>query len=279
MQAELGIAGKIRSFRPAYVIAFDAEGEKLHRVNAIDSRQRVHRMMETLAPLAWNKIEAYDKKDGLLFEHKRSVHDEAAPGALEELAGMSTTDRGVSSLASLVSVFAARDAQLLTALTTAQRLVIAESRDSAKPLTDAMLRLVDVAMNRLGLHEKQYEHAIALNHDMTIDLAAARAQITATNVIAEATASGEDDDELTSEGAFRDFLHAIGVGRRRPAPDAPPSSPPSNPAREATPRPEPAAEPAAAPAPAPSSRPRDKTRDRWQGRNKNGANGRPPARG
>lgn len=188
-----GIAHSLKTYRPHYIKAFGDDDTELYRVNNPEIRNRVQKVMNALEGIPWGRVEMFDKKDGLLFTYKRNPSvDDPPAGELENLTpGFASTDRGIAALAGVAQVMSA-------AMHNSMKLVITEMRETTKPLTDSLLRIIDVTMNRLTLHEKQYEHALAANHRLNMENAKVSAALVRASQPAESIDEDDDLDRLAA---------------------------------------------------------------------------------
>jgi hypothetical protein len=157
------LSTKLRAARPAYLMVHvtDAD-EPPTKITCPDIRAWRNRVLQTLADLAWERVELYDKKGGLLAKHDRGPEDEPATGDLESLPAPRSSDAGV----------VATNAYLQLMLK-AQDLALTRHMAVLGPMFDTLFKILDVSMRRLELHEKQYEHALKINATLSQDLARA----------------------------------------------------------------------------------------------------------
>lgn len=180
------LVGKLREHRPDHLVVFCADDEEPTRINCLTVRNWAQRALKTLAELRWERLELRDKKGGLLIKHERGPDDDPPPTELEGLA----PTREVSSATGF-----------LTLVLKAQDLVLQRHNATIQPVIDVLFKLVDVSMKRLDLSEKQYEHALKVNGQLTNDLMRAHA--------AAARGNAAEEEESLSGGMVESLLPAI----------------------------------------------------------------------
>ncbi|MGN6111192.1 MAG: hypothetical protein ACTHU0_39200 [Kofleriaceae bacterium] len=169
------LVGKLREHRPDHLVVFCADDDEPTRINCLTVRNWAQRVMKTLAELRWDRLELRDKKGGLLVKHERGPEDDPPPTELEGLA----PTREVSSATGFLSL-----------VLKAQDLVLQRHNATIQPVIDVLFKLVDVSMRRLDLSEKQYEHALKVNGQLTNDLMRAHAAAARGNAAEEESLSG-----------------------------------------------------------------------------------------
>lgn len=154
----------MRMHKPSIVVAYDQEGGEIAKINVLDVRHKWARVIESLEGLDWAKCALQDKKGGHLAVHMRTADDRDPATELETLMPSKST----AEVSAMVSI-----------MLRAQEMVLIRHERSQQPLLDAHVRMLDAAMRRLDLLERQYEHAMSLNHQLSQDLVAAQLSITA----------------------------------------------------------------------------------------------------
>src|SRR3972149_1612074 len=157
-----GLYEQLKEHKPAKLLAVDVDGEEV-RINVPDVRQKHARVMQAPKEIAWVRVALLDKKDGLLLRHQRCADDRDQPaGELEDIGPQTRTTAELSGLVSI--------------MLRAQEAVLIRHQQAMQQVLDAQQKLVDATMRRLDLQEKQYEHAMHLNHSLSSDLVSAQLQ-------------------------------------------------------------------------------------------------------
>lgn len=121
-----------------------------------DVRKKWERTMNVIRELAWTRVEAVDKKGGLLFVHKRGPHDENAAGDVEDI-GFGPASAGR----------AAEVGQLLAVtshwLLRAQDVAVARHVEATQQANDMVTRMVESTNARLERFNEQYEETLEMN--------------------------------------------------------------------------------------------------------------------
>jgi len=181
-----GLYEQLREHKPAWLVAVDGDGDEV-KINVPDVRNKHARVMTALREIAWVRCDLFDKKGGLLYRHQRNADDRDAPaGEVEDL----PVSRSAAELAGLVNI-----------MLRAQETVLIRHGQAMQQVLDAQQKLVDATMRRLDLQEKQYEHAMALNHSLSSDLVSAQLQqlqLVAPQVDEDGNARPESDRAMAS---------------------------------------------------------------------------------
>jgi len=184
------LVGKLRQLRPEYLlVTTDNTDEPAVRINLPNIRQRFQRALDTLNELPWQRIELYDKKNGLLATHTRTAADEQAATELETL----TPSRGSSETAAMLGL-----------MLKAQDTVLSKYVAILHPMFEAQFKIINVAFARLERLEEQNKRTARDNAKMTHDLATAAARLTAV-----ASGGDEGDDDSVSGSALAPMLPAM----------------------------------------------------------------------
>jgi hypothetical protein len=147
---------KLKQYRPSVLVAHDQDDEQL-RINVPDVRKKWERVLGALDEVNWVRVDMLDKKGGHLHRHMRSI-DDTAPTELDELV------RGSN------SAIAPQLAPLVQIMLKAQEVAVSRHQQGQQQLLDATYKMIETISRRLDLQEKQYEHALQLNHSLSVEL-------------------------------------------------------------------------------------------------------------
>lgn len=147
---------KLRQHRPAIVIAYDQDDEAT-TIHVPDVRKKWERVMGALDDLHWMRIDMQNKKGGHLHRHMRTVDDTSA----QELDTLASNSQ---------ATIAPQLAPLVTIMLRAQEVAVSRHQQGTQQLLDAVHKMLESFSRRLDLQERQYEHAMAMNHQLTTEL-------------------------------------------------------------------------------------------------------------
>lgn len=183
-----GLIEELKTHKPAKVVAWGEDGEIIARINVPDVHNRHARVIAALDGIDWIACDLLDKKDGLLFRHKRNADDRAPAGHLEEL----PSTRNVAELQGYVAIF-------LRAVDG----VLSRYERGLQNVLDVQRSLVEHATRRLEASEARLAREMSLNHQLSGELLAA--QIGAQLQLGE----GEDGEQTQAGTALGNLVPLI----------------------------------------------------------------------
>jgi hypothetical protein len=197
----------LKFHKPWIVVAFDADGEELAKINVPDVRNKWARVLESLEGLEWAKCQLCDKKGGHLGFHHRTSDDRDPATELETL---------------MPSKFTAETSAMVNIMLRAQDMALQRHERALEPLLNAHTRILDQSMKRLELIEKQYEHALSLNHHLSQELVNAQLALSSGPDVADED-DGKSKSQKAAEEAAGQFIPGIIGAMLEPKPkkDAP----------------------------------------------------------
>ncbi len=199
-----GLLEKLREQKPSVVIALDENGDQLVKMNVPDVRNRHARVLEGLADVEWVKVQLLDKKGGHLAMHVRNSDDREPATELETIGA----SRSVGETSGMLSL-----------MLRAQEMVLVRHERSMQQVMEANGKLLDSAMKRLDLLERQYEHAMALNHALSSDLVQSQLQLVAPTEVDED--GNRSQSQITADAAAAAFLPRLAQAMFAGKPAAP----------------------------------------------------------
>lgn len=222
-----GLYEHLKEQKPAVVMAYDGDGAET-KINVSDVRNKHSRVMIALREIAWVRCDLLDKKGGLLYRHQRNADDRDMPaGEIEDL----PPTRAMAEVAGLVNI-----------MLRAQEMVLARHQQTTAGKDEALMRIVESAMSRLELQERQLEHAMRLNHQLSADLV--NAQLAQLQLAAAPMVDGDGNPRPRSDRALDALMPGIlkaafqkpeakptpkNGAATKPKPDPAPRQPPSAP--------------------------------------------------
>jgi hypothetical protein len=140
------------------LVHVDGEDEP-RRIPVPDVRRRWERVMAVVGELQWTKVEAQDKKGGLLFLHRRGPADEEPAMDLEDIGNGIAPNSLAGVLAQVLKVSVGCVVQ-------AQESALSNHREATQQANDMVARMVESTHRRIDQFELRYEDAMDLNRQL-----------------------------------------------------------------------------------------------------------------
>lgn len=152
--------------KPSWLVAFDGDGGEV-KISITEARNKWARVMLALREVAWQRVDVFDKKGGLVFRHQRNQDDRDAPaGELEDL----PPTRAMSELAGLMNVVGNYMKQYGRDLLQGQEMVLQRHHETVKDKDASLMKLVELTLKRFETQEEQLQQQMHLNHTLSADL-------------------------------------------------------------------------------------------------------------
>lgn len=199
--------------KPSWLVAYDGDGGDV-KISITEARNKWARVMLALREVAWQRVDVFDKKGGLVFRHQRNADDRDMPaGELEEL----PPTRAMAEMSGMMNI-----------MLRGQEMVLSRHHQTVAAKDEALMKLVELTLKRFETQEERLEQSMQLNHQLSADLV--NAQLAQLQLVAPPSQDADGNERPHSDRAVDAMMPGIlrhvfmGGNKQQPPQQQPPKN-------------------------------------------------------